>query len=350
MAENAVDVFKRWMEAPDEQKAEVYAESREALTKTQFKKLQNLIKEAAEKAEAEDTEGFTNVATPEASTAPPNPRKGKEKEEVAAVQDAEVERFWAELDGMDALSLIDEQVIKDFQYVGFNPNEVLRSILSMGKQAKKTPDQIKKDIATMATMAIMKGSITDHNLKKMSDEGKRTYQIYETTYGLRRGGSKNVDPKVVTIARVGAAFPGAIMSILLQKGNLAKQFTGPFGSKSLPAYLRHQAAAACIPETLAEPVKSYLLGLVIAHTADQTKNLSKSKDKPEELYERQENFVNQTHSSSYPTEPVRKQIFKQMSLIADFEKLKVVSDRIRVIKTDFPAITRDDLSKAVALM
>jgi hypothetical protein len=294
--------------------------------------------------------------TPSATTA--TTKKGKKKvneaepEKEIEVLEEEALAFWKELESMTGDDLLDEQVIMDFQYVGFNPNTILKSIIKRGRKSDRTNNQIKSDIAQMCTIAVIKGSITETNLKKMSDNGKKAYGVLEARYGLKKGGSKGVDPDVITIARVGAAFPGSMMRILLKRPDLAKKFSGPFGSKSLPSYLRHQSAAACIPETLEQKSKDFLLGLITAFTSDQSKVISKTSSKtkktPPEIYEDQENFVGQTHGSNYPTPEVRKTIFKTWSLIADYDTLKSVGDNISKIVPDFTPISKADLQKSIS--
>lgn len=286
--------------------------------------------------------------------------KGKEKEKESGPQEgvslrdfaAEaklVEQFWTELEGMDVISLVSEGVIDDFRYMGFDPSTIVLELMKRGKQAKKNKEQIMSDIVHMVTIAIIKGSITDNNLKKTSDTGKVFYKNLQSTYGLVTGGVRGRDSSVLTVARVAAAVPGMVMQILIDRPQFGKTFVGPFNSKSLPVYLRHQAAAACIPEGLASTLKEFLIGLITAFTADQTKSLAKTKDQPEELYNKQLAFVTTTHSSRYPSEKLRKSIFAKFSLASDYSKLHAVAVKIKSVVPEFVVMTlteiNDDLSK-----
>jgi hypothetical protein len=338
--ETAKSMLAKYSKASEDEKVTILSEAETVLTKTQLKAFKKQVEELETDSD-DDDDGVTPAPSSKEV-------KGKVVVPSAEVTEADLEKFWEELDVLDLKTLLDDQVIKDFQYVGFNPDTILRSVIALGRAAKRDSAGIKKDIANMCTIAVIKGSVTDNNLKKMSDEGKRTYSTLEERYKLKRGGSKGMDPTVVTVARVGAAFPGSIMRILVNKPDLAKKFAGPFGTKALPPYLRHQSAAACIPETLDEPTKSFLLGLITAFTADQSKVISRSKDKPDELFDRQENFVTQTYSSNHPTEEVRKSIFKQWTLDADYAKLKLVADNITKIRADFSVITQPALKAAIS--
>jgi len=351
---NIPELVRELFSVPIEERSAKNEEIQARLSNTKKKEFKRAVKEVQTKENEEESE----VSDVEFTPAPSRKSKGKEpkesaeekkaKEKGVEVSESEAETFWNELESLSGEQIIDDQAVQDFQYVGFNPNVILKSIVSRGKFGRRSNEQILKDISQMCTIAIIKGSVTDTNLKKMSDAGKRTYTSLEALYGLKRNGSKGLDPQEITIARVGAAFPGSMMKILMVRPDLAKKFSGPFSSKALPSYLRHQSAAACIPETLPENAKSFLIGLIVAYTSDQSKVISKSKDKPADIYERQENFINQTHSSSYPAEPVRKQIFKTWTLAADFDKLKQVGDAITKEVPSFTAISKEDLQKAVS--
>jgi len=337
---NQMKIFKKEIKKIEVEEAEA------SNSKGKGKEVVEEIPEEEEESEEDDEESDVPEPTPATTVKKQKKEKAKKVEEIV-VSERDTLRFWEDIEKMSGDDLLDPQVILDFQYVGFDPNTILKSIIQRGRTAKKSDEVIKTDIARMCTIAIIKGSITEVNLKKMSDTGKKVYSNLEAEYGLKRGGSKGVDPTVITIARVGAAFPGSMMKILMQRPDLSKKFSGPFGSKVLPSYLRHQSAAACIPETLEDTAKNFLLGLIVAFTSDQSKTISKSKDKAEELYDRQENFITQTHSSAYPSEAVRKSIFKSWTLLADFDKLKIVSDNISKEIKSFTALAKEDLQKSI---
>jgi hypothetical protein len=348
---SAKDYVASYTNQNDADRMKTVEEAQEKLSGTQMKLFRKSIKKIEdEEKEAAMTDDDTKD-TPVTSAA-----KGKEPEEDKKelsmdVSEPDALAFWNEIDSMSGDELLNEQVVLDFSYVGFDPNTILKSIISRGRAAKRSKDEIKSDIADMCTIAAIKGSITENNLKKMSDGGKRFYEKIEARYGLKKGGSKGVAPDVITIARVGAAFPGSMMKILMKRPDLAKKFSGPFGSKVLPSYLRHQSTAACIPESLNQNAKDFLLGIITAFTSDQSKVISKDKKRtPLEIYENQENFINQTHSSSYPSEKVRKSIFSSWTLIADFDKLNMVAANIIKVNKTFTLISSEDLQSAISMV
>jgi len=351
MSNDLKSFIREFSEADDDKRPQIVQEAKKELSNSQYKMFKKEIKgiEEDEKAAAEGQDSGSDDGidpTPDPTSSSKKPPAPPAAPQPVVVSDREVDAFWKTMEGLSGDDLIDADVVRDFQYVGFDPNVIMRSIISKGRSAGRTNAAIMSDIAKLCTIAVIKGSITDTNLKKMSDAGKIAYGQLEAIYNLKKGGSKGVDPDVITVARVGAAFPGSISKILMQRPDFAKRFAGPFGSKTLPPYLRHQSAAACIPETLSENLKGFLLGLVTAYTSDQSKVISKSKDKADELYDRQESFIMQTHSSLYPIEKVRKELFKTWTLVADYDKLNSVATNISKINKEFVVISKDDLKDA----
>lgn len=261
----------------------------------------------------------------------------------------DVVEFWKSIESLDTSELITPDVVSAFQYIGFNPDVIMREILFRGKKAGKDHAAILGDMVDIVTIAVIKGSITSDNLKKISDPGKVLYKRLQDTYQLETGGAKGKDSTHLTVARVAAAVPGMVIQVLVKRSEFAKTFVGPFGSKTLPAYLRHQAAAACLPGTLTPKLKDYIIGLITAFTADQTKALSKSKkDTAEELFDTQLNYVVTTNSSAYPSEAQRASIFKSFSLSNDYQKLADVATKIKKVKSDFVTLTQAELDAELA--
>jgi hypothetical protein len=265
------------------------------------------------------------------------------------VTERALEQLWEEIEKMDVSSLVDDQVIQDFEYKGFNANELLRTILAKGLESGRAMKDLQQDLINMVTIAVIKGSITDKNLEKMSDKGKESYKALENRYALQKGGSQGKTASHITIARIAAALPGVVIQVLKKKPILAKKFTGPFKTTGLPYYLRHQASAACIPAALPERTKNFLLHLITAYTSDQSKALSKTKDTNTELFERQLQFVTTTHGSEHPSEASRLKLFREFTLVQDYEKLSSIGANVKKIVegTEIPSQSQitEDMTK-----
>jgi len=334
MAEVSVQsLFDRYLANSDDV-AEIMKDAALELSGKDVKALKDKIKKADK--ERPESKGELGAADPAQTT---TVERDQEKERKV------VELFWAELEKLDPVSLISEEVTEAFKYIGFNPDVVIQELLFRGKKAGKNKDTIVSDLVNIVTIAIIKGSVTEGNLKKTSDKGKVLYKALQNSYDLVTGGSRGKDSTHLTVARVAASVPGIVIQVLIKKPGFAKTFIGPFGSKALPSYLRHQSAAACIPEGSSEKLKDFLIGLITAFTADQSKALSKTKETPEELFDKQLNFVMTTFSSAHPTEENRKKIFQNFSLANDFDKLSIVAAKVKKVKTDFITLTLQELEE-----
>ena len=255
--------------------------------------------------------------------------------------------MWTELESMD-VGILDEDVVKSFEYQGFNPNLILKSLLKRMKSEKISKATFLKDISTVCAIAIIKGSITDRNLGKMSDAGKARYGELETRYGLVRGGGKGKSGEVVTVARMAAAFPGVVVELLQSKRVPSRSFIGDLKTQNLPGVLKHQALAACIPQSLPDRSKDFLLGLITAYSVDQTRVISKTKKDLSTLLEEQIQYTRVAHGGGYPSEEKRVAIIKRYNWNEMFAQIILVANHIKTKWPDFNTITQQEFSADLA--
>jgi hypothetical protein len=272
-------------------------------------------------------------APPSVSTDPTSAPAQREEALAPSVSENEMSAMWKQIDALD-VTLISDEVIASFQYQGFNPDAILKSLLSSKKKNGINNKQFLSDVSTLCAITIIKGSITDTNLKKMSEQGRIKYGELETRYGISRGGGRNRPAEVITVARIAATFPGKIIE-LLQSGKIpGRVFVSDLQTHKLPSALRHQALAACIPQTLKERSKNFLLDLVTAFSVDQTRVISKDKSDIAAQIDRQHQFTLTSHSGPYPSEDVRKKIFTKFNWQSHFDLITPVATHI---KTKWPA-------------
>nr|QEU56216.1 nucleocapsid [Citrus virus A] len=258
------------------------------------------------------------------------------------VTDAQLAAMWTEIDNID-VSTFDRESTKVFDYQGFNPDEVLRSLIINQRKNKVSAADFKSDILLMCSLAIIKGSINEHNFKKLSTEGQSTVIRLEKTYGIKRGSGRSEPANVVTISRIGATFPGKIIQLLVENKASSRKFMGPFKSHTLPQFIRHQGFAAVIPTTLAESTRMFLLDIVTAYSVDQSISISPNKkDKPDlaSLYEKQRGFIQTTADNKYPSEIVRKKIFT--TIMIDYDSLLTTARALLKVIPDFTIVTKEN--------
>lgn len=244
----------------------------------------------------------------------------------------------AELDSL--LSLIskgDVEALKSeefdqFQYLGFDPMRIVQSLLKVKKDENIDDNQFKTDVFHMIAVALIKGSINDHNINKMSDTGKASINALLKKYGIEKGGGRGKSASIITFPRVMATFPDIAVRMVAVIG--AKEFTGgPMLSHRLPSYMKVQVFPAIIPRNLQSDVKQMLLIANLCYTIDQSTQISQLKDPNlKTLAADQNKFTVIGHQSPVPNSITRLQVFKSLNVDTEYESiLAVIRDYIELI-------------------
>lgn len=286
--------------------------------------------------------GFTMISNP----APENVKPGFIPAPHEEISETELRGMWKEWDEFDTNALSSE-VIDSFKYQGFNPDEIMKSLMRKKKQSGVDNPTFLRDMSTLCALAVIKGSITDNNLKKMSDKGKEKYDELEKRYGITRGGGKGKPAEVITIARVAAAFPGKIVQMIQNKQVPGRQFVGELNTHKLPGVMQHQALAACVPQKMDDAARTYLLNLVTAYSVDQTRIISKVKVDTATLLERQKQFTDTSHNGMYPPEAMRNAIMKRYNWNELFPMIAPVAEHIKSKWPEFSTVSQTDFIDAV---
>lgn len=284
------------------------------LSKTKKKELRKRLEEFPDlpaNPAKEDDADESDVEFPEPT--PTTTVVSKPNQKTTEISDDQLRDMWTLIESMST-SEIDPEDLRVFEYEGFNPSAILRALMVRMIDEKISKDQFKKDIMTLCGVAIIKGSVNNDNYKKMKPKGQEVFQKLQERYSIKLGSAKGLDSSVVTVSRIAASFPGVIIDLLLNQKVEARVFGGPMKSSKLPAPLRHQAMAACIPRSLDDGTKNFLLGCVAAYSVDQSLTISsKRKPKKEDVVRDQANFVRVAHQSAFPTEGMRNAIFKKVT-------------------------------------
>jgi hypothetical protein len=262
------------------------------------------------------------------------------------ITETEIRNMWNLIDQYD-VTVLSADVIEAFKYQGFNPDMILKSLMKSKKVARISNDEFLNDVTTMCALAVIKGSVTDKNIKKMSDKGKAQYDILEKRYNITRGGGRGKPAEVVTVARIAAAFPGKVIQLLQTQQVPGRDFVGEFHTHKLPGVLKHQALAACIPKDFAERSKQFLLDLVTVFSVDQTKTISKTKDSTADLVERQRQFTNVSHGGLYPPENQRKMIIRMFNWNELFSQINPVATHVKGKWNDFTLVTQQQFMEDI---
>lgn len=219
-----------------------------------------------------------------------------------------------------------------FQYQGFDPMRIVQSLFRVKTDESIDDDQFKKEIYQMIAIGIIKGSVNDHNITKMSENGQSSVNSIIKKYKIEKGGGRGKSASVITFPRVMATFPD--ISVRMAKVIGPKEFNGgPMLSSRLPFYLKVQVFPAVIPRNLEVSIKKMLLNASLCYTIDQSTQISQLKDPDlKQLASIQGNFTAIGHQSPVPNSDTRIKVFKTLSIENDYESIvSVLKDYIEKI-------------------
>lgn len=208
-----------------------------------------------------------------------------------------------------------------FQYQGFDPMRILQSLMKVKRDENVDDNQFKTDIYQMIAVGIIKGSVNDHNITKMSDTGKASIDALIKKYGVQKGGGRGKPASVITFPRAMATFPDVAVRMISVIG--AKDFSGgPMQSSRLPQYMKIQVFPAIIPRNLESNVKKMLLMANLCYTIDQSTQISQLKDPDlKQLALVQGNFTIIGHQSPVPSSDTRLSVFKSLKIEEDYDSI-----------------------------
>lgn len=256
---------------------------------------------------------------------------------------ADVEKVLSLINSNDLSALRAEQ-FDQFQYQGFDPLKLVSALVKVKTDKSISDKDFIDDVLQMVAIGMIKGSVNDHNIKKMSEEGQKDVLAINSKYGIKMGGGRGQSSSVITFPRVMATFPDIAVRMTEIIGG--KRFSGgPLMSTQLPEYMQVQVFPAVIPRGLNNDVKKMLLIASLCYSIDQSVQISQLKEPDlKSLAATQNNFTLVGHNSPVPVDEVRKNVFRKLPLTHDYQAivsvLEVYKEKIDpsfniLPKTDF---------------
>jgi hypothetical protein len=252
-----------------------------------------------------------------------------------SISNADIDNLLSLINKGDIESLKSED-FDQFQYQGFDPIQIVRALLKVKNNEKLDDDMFRKDVYVMVAIGMIKGSVTDKNLGKMSDKGKSDVEKIMKMYGIVKGGGRGQPAGTITFPRVMATFPDIAVRMVSVLG--AKDFRGgPMLSSRLPGYLKVSVFPAVIPRDLDASAKRMLLTANLCYSIDQSVQISELKDYDlKQLAATQANFTMIGHQSPVPKLEVRKSVFASLPVSSDYEVIaSVLKDYKRDVDPSF---------------
>jgi hypothetical protein len=165
---------------------------------------------------------------------------------------------------------IDPSKYSYLEFVGFNPEIIRNAFIAMGLYYSMTFDQLIEDIMTIIAMNLYMGNMLEKNRKRRSDEAKKVIAEMAQKYNLKYGQtSTGLDPHVITVPRVAAAFP--ILTVRMFHVLKPNTLLGmPFLSMSVPDAMRTSVFCSFLHVKLAHRTRLFLMKVVACYSCDQS--------------------------------------------------------------------------------
>jgi len=270
---------------------------------------------------------------------------------------ASVAQYKSDIDRI--LSLINKEDIEalkaedydQFQFVGFDPQKLLATLLALKARDKISDESFINDIVQMVGVGLIKGNVNDHNMTKMSDEGQINLKKLMKKYSIHGGGAESKSSDYVTFPRIVATFPHIAVRFTSTLG--AKSYRGgPFMSFGLPDPMQVSVFPSVIPSNLEQKVKSFMLTASLCYSMDQSIQISRlTKPDLKALAAKQSGYIDVSHSSPIPDQDTRKNTFNKLGLpsryIAILEVVKMYST---LVDASIVIPTEDEYKAALAVV
>jgi len=165
---------------------------------------------------------------------------------------------------------IDPSKYSFLEFVGFNPEIIRNAFIAMGLYYKMNLDQLIGDIMMIIAMNLYMGNMLEKNRKRRSDQAKKTIAEMALKYGLKYGGtSTGLDPHVITVPRVAAAFPMLTVRMFhVLKANTL--FGMPFMSTTVPYAMRTSVFCSFLNVKIPSSTRLFLMKVVACYSCDQS--------------------------------------------------------------------------------
>lgn len=235
-----------------------------------------------------------------------------------------------------------------FEYMGFDPEKIIRKMIVLAKQQNEGPEQMKVDVMYAIAAYIYLGNLSNPKaLTRRAKGGVDAVTMLTNKYQIVHGATgTGISPETVTFPRIANAFP--VMTTRLATILPSNNFPGkPFKSQAVPRFMRQNAFASFISHDLSERTALFLLNAMCAYSADlslvyEEGRRKKSKDKTkissedaEEAAIQQMTFISNARGSKVPSSESKKALMLQEFKVETlYQTLKPVVENYMTLTTD----------------
>lgn len=196
------------------------------------------------------------------------------------------------LSDMFAVDPMEEVIdMADFLFEGFDPETILKELISIAKKKKVKKDDFKTDMSTIIAICCNRGPVNKKVMSRMKEEGKTRVMELVSKYSIKIDVSaQQLSRTDITPSRIVNVFPFLTIDVCA-RSDWARHFQGPFNSPELPKAMINTSFASCIPTgTAATEILLRAYMLFVMDLADVTSN-GIDPDEYSATYTRQLNFT-----------------------------------------------------------
>ncbi|AII79357.1 nucleoprotein [Komandory virus] len=220
-----------------------------------------------------------------------------------------------------------EEWIAEFQYQGFDPVTILKSIWERGQKAGKSKAEIIKDVQGMIVLHLTRGNKVEKMKKKMSEAGQKALQVLISAYGIKE---KAVNATDLTLSRVAIVNAGLTCSLLeFVQQHMAVTLTEmERDSPGYPVHMMHGSFASMIDLTLPDATSKDIIDahqLYLVRFAQKINPASRSKTF-KQIVEDNKQTLKAAMSSTFISNKVKLDHLKKWGIV---DQHSVVSDETK---------------------
>jgi hypothetical protein len=215
---------------------------------------------------------------------------------------------------------LDRDDISKFEFLGFNPKEFLRALLSHQARQGIPAKALESDIVQMIILYVMVGNPNDTNMARRSEAAQADFKTLKNKYGLTQAGKK-LKSNVFTIPRFAATF--SILTMRIAKIIGPREFPGPFGSVTLPWFLKVPVFPSIIPRKTPDGIRIMLIMASAAFSSDMSMVISRfTNPSVEDIFASQYSFANNAFNSTFPSEDSRIAYISTLPIADYFQEIR----------------------------
>lgn len=189
-----------------------------------------------------------------------------------------------------------KEIFKNFEFAGFDPVQIFKRIMEIGKAKSYNEQQINDAVFVMVTYFAKRGTnVSQAALMKSSPECAEMMENIVSDFEIKSNLKGRTSNNALTLQRVAAAFPHIMQALAF-----AGQIRSGKKVEGLPEHFHWPGATAMMDDgEYTKYFEPYCVYMVELSRVINTKNAEYKTKSAEEIYAMQANFAQIQHDSTF---------------------------------------------------